>query len=49
MIKAGAYLLLGNDEFFEYTLSQMSEEDQNVFRTFPIYIFANKNNIYTKE
>ena len=35
--------------FVELTLNQMSEEEENTFKNFPIYIFANSDGIYTEK
>lgn len=37
MIKAAAYILLDNKDIAEYIVTQMEDEDRNVFTTFPIY------------
>jgi hypothetical protein len=37
MIKTAAYILLDNTDIAEYILTQMEDEDRNVFTTFPIY------------
>lgn len=37
MIKAAAYILLDNKDIAEYIVTQMEDEDRNMFTTFPIY------------
>jgi len=37
MIRTAAYILLDNTDIAEYIVTQMKDEDRNVFTTFPIY------------